>query len=450
MSTGSTTAETGAARFTRQVALTLLARLLIAGSSLVAGVIVARWLGPASVGILASLTVLTLLSVTFGGLGLPSAITFLVARDRRGAFSVWLNAVIFALSFGAALAIGISILSDMVPSLFGDAGTFLVTVTAVAVPFHLLNAFCLSTLLGFGKIERYNAIDSLSQFLVVLNPLVTLGLLGMGLTALVLLNAATSILVALLVAAVVFRQMRSTTGEIAWRIDRQVGDEMFRYAAKFYIVMLAGVIILRADLLFVNYFRGAAEAGVYAVSTQVGTLLMLVPSVISTVLFPQLTSSNDTSGEMTCRVTRHTAVIMFVICIAIIPVSFLLPLLYGPAFSAVPYQVLILLPGVYLFGLEAVQVQYFNGIGLPRAIPVFWICTVALNIAFNLALVPTYGATGAAMVSSVSYALMFLFIATYFRSKTGRTWSGAFVIKTSELGDLVRMWRKLIPRVDEI
>ena len=48
--------------------------------------------------------------------------------------------------------------------------------------------------------------------------------------------------------------------------------EMLRYGSKFYISLAASLIILRADLLIVNFYRGAAEAGVYAISTQVGTL----------------------------------------------------------------------------------------------------------------------------------------------------------------------------------
>jgi hypothetical protein len=45
---------------------------------------------------------------------------------------------------------------------------------------------------------------------------------------------------------------------------------------------------------------------------------------------------------------------------------------------------LILLPGVYLLGIESVMVQHFSGTGLPLAIPLFWIVTVVCNVALNL------------------------------------------------------------------
>src|SRR6185436_1041350 len=151
---------------------------------------------------------------------------------------------------------------------------------------------------------------------------------------------------------------------------------MVRYGIKFHIAILAAAIIFRADLLIVNHFRGAAEAGVYSVATQFSLLLMLLPSVIATLLFPRVTAEQDAHGETNSRVTRQTAVIMLICCLATVPVSFLLPFVYGPAFAAATTLLLILLPGVYLVGLESVLVQHFNALGLPRAIPVYWVLTL--------------------------------------------------------------------------
>ena len=138
--------------------------------------------------------------------------------------------------------------------------------------------------------------------------------------------------------------------------------------------------MLRADLLVVNHFRGPAEAGVYSVASQFGLLLMLLPGVIATLLFPRVTAEQDARGETTCLVTRYTTFIMFLCCLAAVPFSLLLPVLYGAAFTDATRLLLILLPGVYLMGLESVLVQHFNALGLPRAIPLYWVITLALNL----------------------------------------------------------------------
>jgi O-antigen/teichoic acid export membrane protein len=133
-----------------------------------------------------------------------------------------------------------------------------------------------------------------------------------------------------------------------------------------------------------------------------------------------VTAEQDKYGETTWVVTKHTALIMLACCLAAVPFSFLLPLVYGQAFSEATGLLLILLPGVYLVGLESVLVQHFNALGLPRTIPVYWLVTLVVNLVLVFALVPQFGAYGAAIASTVSYALIFARVAFYFVATTRR------------------------------
>nr|OLE96445.1 MAG: hypothetical protein AUG75_20460 [Cyanobacteria bacterium 13_1_20CM_4_61_6] len=216
---------------------------------------------------------------------------------------------------------------------------------------------------------------------------------------------------------------------------------MIHYGIKFHVSTLAGIIIFRADLLVVNHFKGAAEAGVYSVASQVALMLMLLPGVIATLLFPRLTRTPDERGEKTCIVARHTAFVMLVICLIAAPAAFALPLLYGARFADVAAQLLILLPGAYLIGLESVLVQHFNAVGLPPAIPLFWVVTLAVNLILTFALVPTFGARGAALASTISYTLIFMLVAIYFRARTGCPLTDALILRGAELRELLAAGR---------
>jgi O-antigen/teichoic acid export membrane protein len=278
----------------------------------------------------------------------------------------------------------------------------------------------------------------LPPLLLVINPAVVLVVFRLGVFELVVVNSATLVILGLVVLMVVARTaLDRRFGE--WYFESGLLTEMLKLGSRFYIPLAAAIVVFRADLLIVNYFGNPAEAGVYAVSTQVGTLLMLIPTVISTVLFPKASEAGESSAEMTSRVTRHASLIMLLVCLAAIPCAFLLPLVFGSAFAAATVQVLILLPGVYLCGIEAVQVQYFNSIGLPRAIPLFWIATMVINIALDLALVPKFGATAAAAVSSISYSLIFLSVAFYFRYKTGISFKRSLLLRGQELRSLLNI-----------
>jgi len=92
-------------------------------------------------------------------------------------------------------------------------------------------------------------------------------------------------------------------------------------------------------------------------------------------------------------------------------------------------------------GIESVLVQHFTGSGLPIAVPMFWIVVVAFNLVLNVLLIPTYGATAAAIISSLTYALIFILVAIYFRIRTGNTLSTALVMERQEIRALVTLER---------
>ncbi|HEY0384369.1 MAG TPA: polysaccharide biosynthesis C-terminal domain-containing protein, partial [Pyrinomonadaceae bacterium] len=162
---------------------------------------------------------------------------------------------------------------------------------------------------------------------------------------------------------------------------------------------------------------------------------------IATLLFPRVTAEAETRGELTCRVSRHTTFVMLIVTLASAPASLLLPLLYGAAFGDVKVQLLILLPGVFLIGIESVLVQYFNAAGLPPAIPLFWLATLGLNLLLTFALVPKFGARGAAFASTVSYALIFALVALYFRARARRPLTDVFLLSKAELRELLMVMR---------
>jgi|ERR1700754_1872217 len=407
-------------RFSRDVAWTLGTRVLMIVNSVAAGIIVAHWLGAKGVGELAVINVAVTTIVQLGSFGLPSSNTYFIAKDRAHFRAATVNSFLFAAVIGSLLAEALSVAASFRPDWFGFVPPDLIRIASLQIPFLLLTLIGLNILLALGKLREFNLLDLLSQSVVLINALLILIVFGRGLDALVRLNTVTSVLVSIVVVVLLVAGGKKLV-DSKWRADAALLRRMITYGLKFHISVLAGAIIFRADLLVVNHFRGAAEAGVYSVATQFGLLLMLLPSVIATLLFPRVTAEQDAHGETTWLVTKHTALIMLVCCLAAVPVSFLLPLVYGAAFSNATMLLLILLPGVYLIGLESVLVQHFSALGLPRAIPVYWLVTLVVNLVLVLALVPQFGAYGAAIASTVSYALIFALVTFYFLATTRRS-----------------------------
>jgi O-antigen/teichoic acid export membrane protein len=421
--------------FSRDILWTLGARLLMVANSVGTGVIVARWLGATGLGAYAALNVASGTAVQIGGAGLTAANIYFISRDPKHLKPVFGNAVVFALLGGSALAIVLIALASFAPALFTGIPLRFVAITAAVIPFQLLVLFGLNVFLARGRVGTFNLLDAIGQSFLIINAVLTLVIAGAGLVYLLSVNTAAGVGMGVLISWLVYRHVALYQGS-AQQTDVRLFKSMVRYGLKFNVSMASTMLVFRVDLLIVNYFRGTAEAGVYSVASQGGLLLMLLPNVIGSLLFPRVASMRDMSGEFTAVVTRHTAFALAIAVVLAIPGAFVLPYLYGAPFSDAPVQLLILLPGVYLMGLEMVMVQHFVGTGLPAAIPMFWVMTLFFNIALNLMIVPAYGARGASLVSTFSYALIFALVFFYFRAKTHKRFADTFILRPIELRPL--------------
>src|SRR5215218_9540793 len=106
-------------RFSSHVAWTFATRVLMIFNSVVAGIIVARWLGANGVGQLAVINVAVATIVQLGSFGLPSSNTYFIAQDQARFRSAAINSLIFALTAGSILALGISAVASLRPGWFG-------------------------------------------------------------------------------------------------------------------------------------------------------------------------------------------------------------------------------------------------------------------------------------------------------------------------------------------
>lgn len=431
--------------FSSGVALTIVTRLLMLLGTVGASVIVARWLGPEGLGSLAVLNTTIVLALSIGSLGLTSANTYFIAKDRQTLAPVWANAIVFALLGGTVVAVTVAGLGKFTPALFGGVPLTLILIAALSIPFQFVLSLGLNVLLAMDRIRQLNFMDALAPTLALFNAVVVLLILRSSLQTLVSFNTAATIVLSGAMVWALARLLARQQGHPPLRPNAELFKGAIHYGLRFFIPLVAAILIFRLDLLIVNHFRGAAEAGVYAVASQVANLLTMLPGVIAMLLFPRVASYQDPRGEFAIQVTRHVTFLMLIMCGAVAVASFMLPLVYGVRFADATIQLLILLPGVCLIGIESVLVQHFTGTGLPVAIPIFWLITLLVSLGLNLALVPGFGARGAAVTSTISYTLIFLLVAVYFCLKTGRRPVEVFILRSRELSDLLVKARR--PRV---
>ena len=400
------------AGFKGQVAMTLLARGAMVGVGLLSSVMTARWLGPDGRGLLATLSVITGLALQFGNPGLHTGNVYVVARRPERAAGVLGNTLVVSIAAGLLAALLSCAAAWLRPAWFPGIPFPLIVLTAAVLPFQFMTFLFQNTLLGMQKTAAFNLFEVGSKILTFGALVVWLVALGGGAPGAAVLFAAMAVLSGTASALYCARLV-----PFGWRFDRTLFSEMIRYSGRVYIACLFAFLVIRSDMLLVNYFLGTGDAGVYSIAVQIADTILLLPVTIGMILLPRIAGTvEERQDEVTARVLRHTAVLLGSLCFAAaIAVAPVVRLLYGGAFGGAILATRLLLPGVLALGLNGVLMNHFGGRGMPPVTLWSPLLGLVLNVSLNLVMIPRYGIPGAALTSSLAYVLMFAVSLTAFR-----------------------------------
>ncbi|MEO1576715.1 MAG: polysaccharide biosynthesis C-terminal domain-containing protein, partial [Pseudomonadota bacterium] len=166
------------------------------------------------------------------------------------------------------------------------------------------------------------------------------------------------------------------------------------------------IMMYSADVIMLNWFRGAEEAGVYSVISRLSILVIFGMNCAQIVVGPAL-SRAFASGD-TARL-RHLASLAAVMSAGVgLAVGGVLTIfgqyavgMFGPDYLTGLTALTILVVGQLLNTATGITGTFMNMVGEPTRLLRFVILGLVLNLALNLVLIPRYGAQGAA-VSAVA------------------------------------------------
>jgi len=365
-------------------------------------VIVARSLGPAGRGSLASTYALMTLLAQLGTFGIASANPYFAAREPHMVGRIAGNSLWLAAALGVVMAaVGIA-LKVLAPGALGDITWPELLVGMSGVPIALCSLFLQSILLAEGRMVLYNGVD------------VGAALLTVVLLLTLLPRAGGSVLLALslmigpqLVALFVYLSAMRRHGPLVRPLDGALARRMIGYGARAYLVTLVAYVLIRIDLLLVNGIQGASAAGQYSIAVALADALYLIPATVAVNLFARV-ARGSADRDMSLSVFQLVAVVYLLICAVAAPLAEpAITLLFGQAYHPAISLFLWLLPGVYFLGLLNVIAYHFAGHGLPRELILVWIPGLAINLTLDITLLPHHGTYIASIASTVAYAIVF-------------------------------------------
>ncbi len=406
-------------KFWQSVIETYLTRIILIGIGFGTTVIVSRVLGPSGRGLFAVAVAVTFIGIQFGNLGLHASNTYYVAKDRALLPVLIGNALVVSFGIGGLAALVTWLLDAIWPNLVPLEGTMLLLAIG-CIPFGLAVMLLQNLLLGIDQVRSYNGSELGSKVLAL--ALVGLAILFRRVSPEVMFGATMAGMV-FSFSWVLLKLRGLLRGPVC--VSLAIFRQHVGLGAKAYLIAFFGFLVLRIDLIMVKYMLGAQAAGYYSISETMAEQMLTLPIVIGTILFPKLSGMADNQQKL--RLTWKSALVaaalmaplMAIACVLAKP---MIQLVFGKSFLPAVLPFIWLMPGTFLLGVETVIVQYLNSLGFPKIIAYSWLLVTALNIGINFWAIPAYGILGAAVVSTITYSLIFVLVLVviYIRNRSER------------------------------
>lgn len=214
----------------------------------------------------------------------------------------------------------------------------------------------------------------------------------------------------------------------------------FSYGSILWLGSIFSFLFLRADQFMIKSMKGLAELGTYSVSVSLAELLFMVPVSVGSAFLGKLYNIDDpaTARSLLSRTLKLALYACAVLTALGIPLSFLIPFVYGTNYTGAVYSTMVLLIGATLSIPARVGMQYFFTLGRPKIHLWTSLATLLINIALNFVFIPSLGILGAAIASGIAYAAYGLMYVLLFLGPEKFSFRELFMLSSKDLQGLLK------------
>ena len=452
---GPASIETGP--FFRAIRSGYATQLLVALASFVGAVCQARLLGPAGRGQVVRFVNSSSLAALYLGFGIAPAITYyLSGRSIDRAQLVWSMARLLGLVTIVVAALSLTgAVSPLRVRLFPDSFSVAQCVAAMVAyfPFALAGVWCSAFIVAHRVFVPVNMVAfaaalanaSISAILLTTRPAMASG--PEAIVVLMIVIEGCRFFALATIALIVCRdQPREPVSGAASPLRSLLSFSIYSYIGD-----AIQFVTYRADMWIVDAYHGAVDLGIYALAVTLSQLLWILPSTVSSVIFPYVPGmERKAAGDLAWRIAKLTGLASAVLALVGCLLSmFVVPVIFGEPFRAVPRLMAILTLGVVPYSVAKVLAGYLSGIRALRLNLLLASFGLTICLALDLVLIPRGGAVGAALATAVAYSAHSILQVVFFRRTCGLPWSSLF---TSPMADIrvLRSMRELRTRPNTV
>jgi O-antigen/teichoic acid export membrane protein len=406
-------------------------------SSVLMVVVTGRLLGPSGRGLyaLASLSV-GICQVPFGSVWVANAVE--LARKRATPRELFGVSIVVAAAGGAVTCL----VALAISPLLGDRW-WVLALPSLITPFVLLRAYQEGLWQAVGHVRAVNLLRigrSFLPFLFILPPLLAD---ASARTAIVIWELA---FIALAVTA--YFRLRAFIGGAQFPRDLGIYRRVTKYGLTISGFRIVEVLNERNGLIALAIFSSDASVGVFSIAVAATDVLLVSTDALQLSTFRRIgAESREASAALTVRTARHCILLATVASAVAVPIGIVvIPWALGPGYGAVPLLLAMLLPNVVCQAGMRPLYSFFQ-IQAEKPAQMFRVAVWALaaNVATNVALVPRWGAEGAAVAASLAGIVAAIVAYQAFRVETD-TRLRDLRPRREDIDDYVRLIQSLLRR----
>jgi len=370
----------------------------------IAGIVLARSLGPAGKGILALISLLGGIGTLVSSLGLGNSLVYHIASGDHKTETLVQSCLVLVLGSSCVVISSLWLSFPLLVRgpLYGMNRSSLLA-ASLLIGLQNYTAVFLSTARGLQRIRLASVLLQVSRIISSVGA-ITLVVLGI-----ISVNSAVAVFVVSAVVSLGASWWSVRDVNLLDRIDivrcLRAGRGLLSFGLKSFLTSLTQFFNYRLDAFLVNMWLGPAQLGIYSVAVTGAELMFYIPRSMVFVLLPKTARTGTVQARKAIpSIIRQVELILLVAGVVLSIVSpYALPLLYGDEFRGGVLPLLILVPGIMGLSTGWMLGAHFEGIGVPLHATAVTGFSLVVTVVGNLVLIPRLGIAGAAMASTTAY-----------------------------------------------
>ena len=387
--------------------------LTIAFSSLLLGILTARFLEPSGKGELYLVLQIMSVGAIFLSVGISPAYQYFISKKIMSEQKI-VSHIFFQICIITLILVGLYLIHEFIFTILdiNNISHLFVLISFFGIILNITNLFATSVVL-----TKKNGIPFHSFLSAIGSVLNLVFLVIFVLTDILDFNTAIlSYFIGLLVQIIPKIYIILLKVKIIFLPDwHAINRELFKYAGPSFLTNIAVILVFKLDTFIISEIKGLEALGIYSMAVAFAEITLMLPNSVGTVLFTKIPTSNETEKlELLKKVNKILVFLALGIALLLILASpYFVEILLGEAYKDSIFPLQILAPGLVFMSANYVFTNYYTGSGYPKITAKVYAIGVVINIVSNYYFIDLWGINGAALASTLTYfsiAVIFYFL----------------------------------------